>query len=275
MIKNLSDIEKMLNLEAGTLQKGIESKEEINIELPNLVIRTEEEENDFKKNLDLDLKRKYDEGKEKGVKDEINAHLDKFGLSLDQEKKTFENFAKALSAKLEADVKTPVDKKLEELKADKEKLQNNLQDVSSQFETFKAETTNRERNLKLDNEISSHIPTEGLNIPREDLQILFKNKYQFDFSEDGNINVLDQNGNVLKDEKTRNPVPVKNVIESFSENYMVKQPGTGGGDDGGKGGAKSDYDSFRKEMLEKGLNEGGEEYQREFNKRVNEGTIEL
>jgi hypothetical protein len=143
----------MLNLEAGSLQKGIESEDDISVELPDLVIRTKEQEAEFENNLDQQFKRKYDDGKEKGVKDLINENIEKFGITLDNEKKTFENFAKALEDKYKKEVGKPKDKKLEELETDNQALRQNLESVQSQFNEFKTETEHSKKNLKIDQEI--------------------------------------------------------------------------------------------------------------------------
>jgi len=275
-IKNLTNIEKMLNLEAGSLQKGIESEDDISVELPDLVIRTKEQEAEFENNLDQQFKRKYDDGKEKGVKDLINENIEQFGITLDNEKKTFENFAKALEDKYKKEVGKPKDKKLEELETDNEALRQNLESVQSQFNEFKTETEHSKKNLKIDQEIESAIPKEGLGIDREDFKILFKSKHQFDLDDNGKILVKNKDGDIFKDEKTRSPLEVNRVMESFSSPYLSKQKGTGGQDDGlGTGGAKTSYDKFAQEMEDKGHREGSEEFQREYNNRVSEGTMEL
>ena len=40
MIENLTDLEKSLKLEEGSLQKAIDNEENVKIELPSLIIRT-------------------------------------------------------------------------------------------------------------------------------------------------------------------------------------------------------------------------------------------
>lgn len=271
--ETLTGIEQALKLETGSLKKAMEADTETKIELPQLVIRTSEEDETLKANYEKEKKERYDAGREKAEKDIINTGAEKYGITLDETKKTFDNFAEAFKEKVTAELGKPKDEQLEALKADKVKLQENLNTLQGEFDTFKQTTVQESRQRSIDMEIEKVIPTEGLTIDRNAVKILFKNDYEGDFNEDNKL-VFKKNGEVLKDDKTLNPLTSEQVMQSFITPYVKKPSGTGETDDPPAGG-KTGYDKFEEEMKKKGHNPGSEEFQREMGKRVKEGTLEV
>lgn len=275
--ENLNEIAKILNLEADALQKSIDSEEEVALEIPKLITRTEEQEQELQNNFEQAKKHSYDDGKEKGVKDEINAYKEKFNLTLDGEKKNFENFAISLKEKLQKDIGKPKDKEVEELRKDNETLKKSYEEVQNEYNQFKEQASKQKQSSIINAKLDELIPSENTLIPKEDLKELFKSRYQFEFTEDDKFVVKDKNGNVVKDPKTTSPLAIDDVVNSFSENYIKKATGSGGKDSkqtGASGNQKS-YESFVSEMNEAGINEGSADFNSKMNERLKEGTLEV
>lgn len=272
-IENITSIENMLKLEEGTLQKAIESEELVKVELPEVLIRTKEEEETLKSNHEKEKKERYDSGLEVGEKRAVNSALESFGLSLDDKAKTVANFADAFKTKLEVDFKQPKDQKITELESDNEKLRKNLEDVTNSFENFKAEKEAEKEAATIDSSIMSAIPDEGLIIPKSSIHTLFQAKYKGKIGENNSITWSNGSGEVIKNETTLAPKTVKEVMADFIKPY-IKSPdgGTGEGDKPSKNGAGT-YDDFVKEMANKDVNEGSLAFQEEMQKRLKEKTL--
>lgn len=273
MIKNINDIEKALKLEEGTLQKAYQSEEEVEVSIPELIVRTKDEHEQFIANIDLEKKERYDAGKEKGVKDVINASIDKYGIDLTDKAKTFDNFASALTEKLSKDLKIPVDKKNEELLADNEQLRANYSNLESEFNTFKTTIQQKEQKNSIDSKVISKLPTEGTVIRQDELKLIFENRFNPKLDESGKL-LLHKDGEVLKNPTTLNPMTIDEVMPDFINPYLKKQEaGTGSGDSSTK--KETSYDAFEKEMKDKGINPGSQEFQREINERTKAGTLKI
>lgn len=273
MIKNVSALEKMLKLEAGTLSQAIESTDEIEVTLPELIIRTSEEQATYETNLDTEKKERYDAGKEKGIKDAINEVAPKFGIDLTDKAKTVDNFAEAFKSKIVEETGKEPSQKIQELERDNEKLRTNYTDLEGQFNTFKTDVTQKETRSKIDSQILSAIPDNGLLINKDEVALIFKNRYNVDLTEGGNLEIK-QNGEVLKNTTTLNPLGVNDVMGDFIKPYVKPVEGGAGGTDQA-GTKKTGYDSFKEEMETKGHNEGSAEFSRELMQRQKDGTIEI
>jgi hypothetical protein len=111
------------------------------------------------------------------------------------------------------------------------------------------------------------------NIPKEDVLLILKSKYQIDLEND-NI-VFKQNGEVVKNDKTLNPKTIEEVFSEFLTPYL-KTPsgGTGGKNEQGKPKPNS-MQAFKSEMESKGIKLGSAEYNREMSERIKNKTLSL
>lgn len=272
-IENIQYIEQMLKLEEGTLQRAIESEDQVKVELPEVIIRTKQEEEVLKANHEKEKKERYDTALEVGEKRAVNSALEAFGLSLDDKAKTVTNFADVFKTKLEVDLKQPKDQRITELEGDNEKLRKNLSEVTNQFDQFKAEKEAEKEAATIDDNIISAIPDEGLIIPKANIHTLFKANYKGKIGENNSILWSNGTGEILKNETTLAPKTTNEIMNDFIKPY-IKQPsgGAGEGDNVTKNGAGA-YDDFVKEMSEKGVSEGSLDFQKEMQKRLKEKTL--
>lgn len=273
MIKNVTALEKMLKLEAGTLQQAIESQEEVEVSIPELVVRTKEEQSTYESNLDSERKAKYDDGVEVGEKRGVKSAMEKFGINLDEKAKTVDNFAEAFKAKIIEETGKEPSQKIQELQNDNEKLRTNYTALESDFNTFKQDVTLKQQAATIDKAVNEAIPDNNLLIGKDEISLIFKNRFDLNLNESGNLEIK-KDGEVLKNTTTLNPLGVTDVMNDFIKPYVkVPEGGTGEGDK--IGDKKSSYDSFVTEMGNKGIREGSAEFQREANQRQKDGTLEL
>lgn len=262
-IKNVGAIESAFKLEPGSLQKAIDNEEEVDVTIPELTIRTLEEDDTRTGNL----KTQYHTA---GMEIAIKTARDEMGLEF--QGKTMANFADAVSKKALEGANIEPNKKIQELEADKLKLQENitgLEGVISEKDTlFKKETQKR----TIDNLIEKNITGE-LSLPKSDVSTLFKSKYDVSLDETDKL-VISKGGEVLKNKTTLSNLGIDEVMKDFLPNYTKKvQGGAAGGDEtGGKAGS---MEAFNKEMEAQGNNIGSQPYNEELNKRIREKTLSV
>jgi hypothetical protein len=96
------------------------------------------------------------------------------------------------------------------------------------------------------------------------------------YSEDGK-SFLTKNGEMIKDEKTRDPIEPKAYIETRLKTLdLITKNGGGSGEGDGTGDGKAgSYDAFVKEMNAKGIEygESTQNFSIEMNKRIKDKTL--
>lgn len=264
--EDLTTIEKALKLEEGTLSKAIENEEEVAIELTeDLVIRTKEEEDSFTNNIKTEAKTAGVEMAIKGVRND---------MGLDFEGKTMDNLLGAYKDKVLIDAKDELgepDKKISELNTDLEKVRGNLATRDEEITTLKTQMQNSNDNNFIDSQLLALMP-DNLTLSKSDALTLFKSKHVIELGENKAL-VFKKDGEVMKNETTRDPLPSKDIINSFSTPFLKKaEGGGGGGNDPGdpKGGTMA---AFEKEMTDKDINVGSEKFNSELNKRIKDKTL--
>lgn len=267
-LTNISDIEKALKLEEGTLSNAISSEEEVKIELPqNLIIRTAEEVETRENNLKKEQKQA---GIEIAVKNARNE------LGLEFEGKTIENLLNAYAEKKINDAKIDPNKKVEALTQDMEKLRANLKAKEDEVNNLTQTMNSFKNQTIIDSEINKAFSkvTEGVKttLPIDDLKDLFvlRNKIELN---DGKP-VITKDGQPLKDQTTLEPLGIVNIASEFIKSYVTVDDGKGGGDTGGTP-SKGSYESFENEMSSSGVRVGSEQFNNEMTKRINDGTLEV
>ena len=224
---------------------------------------------DFETYTSNTKKEGYNEGKVAGVEMAVKDVRDEYGLEF--EGKTVKNFAEAFKNKIEADSKVKPTEKIQELEADKKTLQTNFSNLQSEFDTFKQTVTREREQQKIDAMVYAEIPADNLSISRDDVALIFKNRFSAKKTDEGIE--WQKDGKTLKDDNL-NPKKLGAIMTDFVTPYL-KSPdgGTGKKDEpGSKGGT---YEAFVKEMKEHGVNEGSAKFQEEMNKRVREKTLSI
>ena len=272
-IKNIEELEKFVKLEEGQSLKALmESEDEVSIELDGtLKVRTAEDEEAFVNNLKTEFKKAGEEIAVKEVRNE---------LGLEFQGKTVKNLANALSEKVKADTlaeaKIEPDAKIQELTADKEALVSKNQELTNQVSALTQEKNNIESGFKLDTALKSKMAADSL-LSKEDRLDLFKKRYNPSYNEEGQL-LLHKDGQVMKNDTTRDPIGLDEVMSDFDKAYLkeVKPAGgNGGGDDPAGGGGSDQMESFTKEMKAAGHEPGSLEFAQEMNKRLTNGTLKV
>lgn len=256
-IENLSAIEKTLMLPEGTLSKAIESTENVNIDLQDLEVFTKSDYSLRIENLKSTFQK---QGADFFVKDA------KEKLGLEFEGKTLDAFHDAIIKK----ANISPDTKVLELQKDLEKVRLNLAEKDNVILSIEKEYKAKESKRVINETILSKINIET-SIPKEDVLTIFKSKYEVNLEND-NL-VFSQKGEVLKNQKTLNPLGIDEVFASFLPTYAKEVTG-GKADNDNFGKAKSgSMDAFIEEMTKKSVQISSAEFNTEMSKRITNKTL--
>jgi len=263
-IENLTDLEKSLKLDEGTLSKALQSETPVKIELPQLVVRTKEEEDTFIENLKTN---------HFTAAQEILIKNTKRDLGLDFEGKNINKLIEVVKAKALEEAKIEPDKKVQELAADKAKLQSNLQDLERKLVAKEQEYKVKEIERTVNDTLLNSINFET-SIPKNDVLTLFKSNYQTDM-EDGKV-LIKKNGEVLKNPTTLSPLTPGEVLAEFSKPYLKNlTPGGGAGKKDEPGGKPNSYEAFEKSMTDQGIKPGSQEFGLKMQEALKSGTLKM
>jgi len=195
---------------------------------------------------------------------------EKYGMN-DVEGKDFDKIFDAYKGIVLKDAKIEPAERLKKYEQDILTLQSTLKTIESEKETIINDYKNREKNNKLESELFTLIPDNIVNdkFTRKDLIALFKaNGYSTDVDESGKTVVL-FNNELYKNEKTLEPLAVKDVLNKFIEDkgFIKKDSTPNPGDKTPKGATA--LDKFYKEM------EGKPQHEvlREMQKRIADKTL--
>lgn len=259
---------KEIEVDNETLKKAIEeNSESISIEVEGLTIRDESEESTFVSNITK-------EAKSAGVEMAVKEARTKLGLEFTG--KTIDNLLDAHKSKVIEDAKIEPNKKIQTLETDISTLKKSLQtetemreQAESQFKSFKNETV-------LAGALKSVMPQNTV-IPADDLLVIMRNKLKLSVSDTGAVVALNDAGEVMKDGKTLEPIPVKDVVKSFFDqnpSYLKDAPGGRGGDDlPGGGGGKMTVEQFVESEAKAGNPTSGDAFMEKVRTGIKEGTI--
>lgn len=256
-----------IEIDDNTLKDALEKQTQVELPKPNgLVIRTPEEEETFKTNIRT-------EAKQTGVEITIKEYRDKLGLSF--EGKNMDAFTEAYKKKVLEEANIQPDTKVKALESDIEKLRNNIQTIQSEKERVENQFQSFKIGTQIQTEIGSIIPANTV-IPKDDMITIIKNKY--DFTVENGKTVVKQNGEILKNPTTLEPLTPKDTIDKFfmdNPTYINKGNGGSGGGDSGSGSSKQSIDKFIEEMQGKGIAPNSDKFNAEMNERIKAGTLEV
>lgn len=267
--EDITAIETVLTLPAGTLEAAIKDEKEVKISLPELVAF---KKSDYEIRMANIEKAKYDEGKLAGSEMPMKKLKELSGIDIEGYKDP-EKFITAFRAKVEADAKIEPSEKIKALQGDFEQMKANWQAEAKAKADLEAALNNTKKEFRVNEIIRSSVPEKTIFSNSNDLAILFKSSYQIDFDETGKEIVKDAFGNVIKHKDTLEPKAVKEVIGEWAtvNKYIKVEGGAGGGDEGGNG--KTGIEAFIKEMEAKGINQGSFAFNEEMAKRQKAGTL--
>lgn len=277
-IKNISDIESTLKLESGTLKAAIEGDEEVEITIPELVIKTKEENERFMQNIDNDKKSRYDSGVEKGEKEAVLRVAKSLNIEIGDDKaKKIDNLLPLYKESIITESKIEPDKRIKSLETELETIRGNYKTLEGDFSSYKNTIETEKQGLKDDQEIMKSIPKENINysVPEDDLLFLVKRKQKFG-RVDGKLLALGEDGQPIKSGATLDPKPLKEIVSDLVKPYMLKpNGGTGDTDYNNNNSDPGSYEAFVKEMETNEIAIGTEKFQQEMQKRIQNKTLVL
>jgi hypothetical protein len=260
---------KTVEIDNEELSKAIEAEqEEIEVKAEDLSIRSKEEEDTFINNI-----------KKETVKTALEMEVKKYRneLGLEFEGKNMDNLVEALKEKHREEFTKDPNKQLEQMQTDLKTLQERNKSLEGERDTVKTDFDGYKKDrAKLDH-ITKGLP-ENLSLPKDDMLLILNNKIKTDIDENGNVVVLDANGQVKKDANLQ-PIPYEKELENFfatNESYL-KEPagGRGGGDSSGDSDGAKSIDHFNKKMETAGVDVGSYEYNTKLNDAVKNKEIDL
>jgi len=257
---------KVVEIDNETITKAIEDeKEEVSIKNDDLSIRSKDEETKFIENL------KKETGKaslEMAIKETRN------DLELDFQGKTMENLIEALKAKHKTEFSKAPTEQLSQLESDLAQLKEKNKQLQSDYDTSTGEFDTYKKGLKRRSEIEKNLP-DNMILPKEDMLSLIDNKIKTSVDENGRVVVMDDDGNVKKDDNLE-PIQLSKAFEEFftTNKQYIKAPegGRGGGDSSTEINSKS-IEAFDKRMDTKGVKRNSVDYNKELSAAQKDGSL--
>lgn len=249
LIESIAKLAKVSDVEALTKALQSESDTEFKLDTDNLVVRTKEEDSQYKNNIIEDAKpsiwKEATEIQIKNMKKEIG---------LDFEGKKPEDFISNFKAKVLDEAKVEPNQKINELNSSLETLRSQLEDKDSKFSELQQSIALDKRKFKA----QSLIPELKNGLSKDEATALYFMSHEV--KEDG----VYVNGEKLKDNMEK-PISFEESVSKFVESKGWNTPDTPTGRGGGARGdgasselpkTMEEYDEYIKE---KGYNPGSQE----------------
>lgn len=264
MIKNLSDIEKALGLAPGAMDTAFKSTTEDVIDITGLEIVKKDDYATRVKNL-------KEEAGTAAV--EIAVKKVRTDLGLTFEGKTMDKLLDAYKTKVVADAGLNPDKRVTELEKDLGTMKTNFETATKKLGEVESTFKQKENTRTIRDAIISEIPANTI-IPKEDVLNIFFSKNKVELAETGGI-VFKKGDEVLKNDKTLDPLTVKEVMTEFITPYVKAPEGGGGGGDNPAQGKPGSYEAFAKDMEKQNITEGSVKFNEEMQSRIKAGTLKV
>jgi len=250
LIKSLAKLAKVKDVEAFTKALESESDTDFKLDTDNLIVRTKEEDSQFKENILESAKTEHYKAAM-----EIQIKNMKKDLGLEFEGKKPEDLISAYKAKILEDAKVEPNKKIEELNTSLETLRTQLGEKDNELSQLQKTIETDKRKYKAQSLIPD-LP-DSIGLSKEEATSLYFMSHEI--KEDG----IYKNGEKLKDSLEK-PISFEDSIKSFVEEkgWNKTQPSGRGGGAQGSGGHSSlpttldEYDAYIKE---KGYSVGSQE----------------
>jgi len=255
---------KEIELSDEVVKQALEKNEVLTVQ-KDLVIRSIEDDETFKTNL-------RSEAKQTGIEIAIKEYRDKLGL--DFQGKNMEAFTEALTKKVLNDANIEPEERLKGVLKDLDTLKEVNQRLISEKEQVQNDFVGFKNNFIIQDELNKSIPNNTI-LPREDMVTLIKNKFEFEV--DNNRTLIKQNGEVLKNTTTLDPLSPKDVLDRFftdNPSYLKPVDGGSGGIDSTGSQSKQTIEKFIEEMQGKGVALNSESFNKELNSRMTAGLVE-
>lgn len=260
----------VIELPKESITQGIE-KGEVTITDENILMFKKEEYETRTKNIE---KESYNKGKKDGV--EIEWKETKRKLGIDIEGKNGDEIIDAYRVKILADAKVEPNEKIKEHEKTIGQLRVNLTKAETEKNELQISFQKKEKDMKISSILYNTIPDKAVNetFTKNDIISLYKsNGFGVDISDGKEVATF--NGEIVKDDKTLEPLSVKTVVEKFvnDKGLIKKEPGRDDKDKVLIKDQKNTLDAFEKEMKEKGIKYNSPEYISEMKSRIKDKTL--
>lgn len=233
-----SEIDKLkgFGFDTEKLIEAVKAEKETEVVLPKLF--TEEERTTYGKNVGAD---KFKEGEKAGKEIFVKDAKKAFGVEF--EGKNMDTLVTSVTAKL--------GKGDEEIKTSLANLQTKYTEDMAKKDQLISQKETEIFQTKTFGSVKSYFEKET-TIGKDDLAVLFKNKFQIEKTDNGIV--VKEDGVILKND-VESPLTPKEVAQKFYEPY-IKKEGRGGDNEpgGGAGGKFKDFETMSAHYTAKGEN---------------------
>ena len=261
-----------IELKDEEITQAIEKKEELKVIDETLLLSVKADHDTLIENIKKD---EYKKGRKEGVEIEWKETKRKLGLEIDG--KNGDEIIDAYRKKVLEDAKIEPNKKITELNDTVGQLRINLKKAEDERDEVKNSFTQKEKQIKINSSIFTAIPDKAVNekIKRSDVVAMFTgNGYSVDIQEEKEVVTF--NGEVLKNDKTLEPLKLSDVMNQFvtDKGLIVNSGGTGGKDFTQQASAGT-IEAFEKEMKEKDILPGSKAFADEMGERIKNKTLKI
>jgi len=274
MLENAEAVETALKMESGSIQKAIDSDEKVTIDIPSLVIRTTEEEEERDTNRRNEYKSEFETaGLEVGIKD----YARELNLDIGRNGKNMKSFGELYKKKILAEAEIEPNEKVSELTTDLSTLKERYTTLEGELDTTKKNHLVLEQQRGIDSTLLKEIKGK-LTISDKQVLVLFKAQYGTELNDSGAL-LIKENGTTMKND-LQTPLTPSEVMETFIKPFIkVEKPGGGAGGDDNPGGtgATTGVEKFIAEMAAQTppITEGSLKFNEEMAARMKAGTLKL
>ncbi len=266
---------KIIEVDNEALSKALEeNKESIEVK-SDLVVRTSEEDSQYRDNLKEEAVKPAYEIARKEILKEVGISKEGAHKSSDSAAKAIHAFAKEAATKAVEEAGANPDKRVTELTNDLDVLKGKLTEKDTEYQTLQSKFDSEVQGFK---KTSTVMPLISSKVTDPDLAMMaFNSKVKVGFDESGQMYGIGADGQPLKDD-LRNNLPIEKVVNNFLDTIpaLLKKPeGGAGGGDSHAGGAKQTLNEFIDEMKEKKIVPNSPEFNQEKNSRLETGSLEI
>lgn len=259
------------------LTKAIEEKKEtFEVKLPDITMRTADEDAVLKTNIEDNMK---STGYEIGRKDLLKG----LGIEVEGAHKSTEKSIEAINTFTTVKITDAVkdagiapDKKVEELQKDKEALQATNLSWETKHKDLQNSLVVKDQNQSKLNLFAKHVPENSINNTENTVTIM-NSMIPVGFTDSNVMFGIGLDGQPLKDQQ-QNLLPMDKVVSNFFDkntSLLTKAKGGGdGGDSGGDDGGKQTLDEFVVEQQKAGNTINGAAFNAEMIEKQKAGTLE-
>lgn len=260
------------------LTEAIEKKtESLDIKTEGLTIRTTEEEESFKTNTKAEGVVEGSEIQRKEILKGLDIDPNGAHKGTDKTIAAINVFATGKVTAALTDAKIEPDKKVLELTEQVDTLKGTITKTESERDSALSTHTAFKQNITKNDKLIKNMP-ENMKHSKEDMLLIMNSKLNTGFNDAGVLVGFDEQGAVMKNPSTGDPLPIKDVVKGFFDTnteYIADNGGGAGGGDSGGGSGKQTAVEFQEEMKKAGIELNSQPYIDIMSERIKNSTLEV